>query len=134
MKMIENRNNKYTKKIRVEMASVFRLSPNYFALLAGILISTSINFFTTVVIDPNYPEKWTIISCSSFLIMMSALLLSVISWNLEKLQRLYDIAPEDERNSDYAWEKFIGPDLKKLSAYLISSIIMVLVGLLILLI
>lgn len=126
--------NKCEKKLRGEMASVFRLSPNYFALLAGILISTSINFFTTVVIDPNYPEKWVIILCSSFFIMMSALFLSGISWNLEKLQRLYDIAPEDERNSDYAWEKFIDPDLKKLSAYLISSIIIVLVGLIFLLI
>ena len=126
--------NKCEEKIRGEMASVFRLSPNYFSLLAGILLSTSINFFTPVVIGPDYPENWAIISCSSFFIMISALLLSVISWNLEKLQRLYDIAPEDERDSDHAWEKIIGSDLKKLSAYLISSIIIVFVGLIILLI
>jgi hypothetical protein len=130
--MNENRN--IYKKIRGEVASVFRISPNYFALLAGILISTSINFFTVVVIDPNHSEKCVIISCSSFFIMMSAILLSAISWNLEKLQRLYDIAPEDVRNSDHAWEKFIDPDLKKLSEYLISSIIIVLVGLIFLLI
>lgn len=132
--MIKNKNNKYIKKIRGEMASVFRLSPNYFSLLAGILIATSINFFTVVVIDPNYSEKWVIISHSSFFIMVSAILLSVISWKLEKLHRLYDIAPEDVRDSDHAWEDFIDPDLKKLSEYLISSIIIVLVGLIFLLI
>lgn len=126
--------NNCKKKIRGEMASVFRLSPNYFSLIAGILIATSINLFTSVVISQNYIEKWAIIYCSSCVIIISAILLSVISWNLEKLQRLYDIAPEDEKDSDDAWENIIGSDLKKLSAYLISSIIMVFAGLIFLLI
>ena len=132
--MIKNMNNKYIKKIRGKIASVFSLSPNYFALLAGILISTSINFFSVVVIDPNYSEKLLMISYSSLFIMISAILLSVISWKLEELHRLYVKAPDDKIASDHPWENFIDSDLKKLSEYLISSIIMVFVGLIILLI
>lgn len=116
-------NKQFKEKVKKVMESIFRLSPNYYSLLAVILISLSVNLYTNFVSSSDPPNKRLAYILSSIYIMVSALFLSAISWNLEKLHSLLKTAPDQLENRDQVWHEIISADLKKLSIYLIVSII-----------
>ena len=109
--------------------SIFRLSPNYYNLIAGILISTSVTLLTSDFINKMF------IAVS---LMVSAFFLSVISMNLETLHDLFITAPDEfldpnndefEERTNKVWRKIYDPHLKKLSGYLLVAFISALLSL-----
>lgn len=99
--------------------------------MAGILISTSVNLFTS-----NSTNKM-ILMYVSICMMVSAFYLSVISMNLETLHDLFITAPDEFFNSandefgdrNKAWHKIYDPHLERLSVYLIVAFIAALLSL-----
>lgn len=136
------------------MDLVFRLKANYFSLVGGILISLSTSCFASATLNvlPVHLSKWTVVLAASFF-LVSAFLFTILSMSLEKLNDLINSAPTrdglpaeflEQRNNaklklslykdrEEARQEIFSPKLRKLSFYLASSIILVIIGFILLL-
>lgn len=88
---------------------LYLIHPGYFSLISGILLSSSINFFTGIYGADQKPNKWQVLLISTGLSLVSAIVWAVIGWNIDKTQRLALKSPSDP---DATLQELAAPEYK----------------------
>ena len=107
---------------------VFRLSPNYFAFLSAVFISASINLYTSIILIERTSNRFQAIFAGSILLFVSGVFCSIIAWNLESINRLAIYESPKFIDDQEVWEKLIQRQLGKLFFYLLSAILLAVLG------
>jgi hypothetical protein len=95
----------------------FSLSPNFYAFLGGVFISTAVNLYTGIFASDDTPLKWRAVLVSAILAAVSGAMWSVIAWNLEMINRLSIIQSPEFMDEQRIWTKLISARLPRLIAY-----------------
>jgi hypothetical protein len=95
----------------------FSLSPNFYAFLGGVLISTAVNLYTGIFASDGMPIRWRVVLLSAILAAVSGAMWSVIAWNLETINRLSIIQSPEFMDEQKIWTKLISDRLPRLIAY-----------------
>lgn len=114
--------------IKDTLLRVFRLSPNYFAFLSGVFISASINLYTSIVLMERASSRFQAILVGSVLLFVSGVFCSIIAWNLESINRLAIYESPKFIDEQKVWEKLVQRQLGRLFFYLISAILLAVLG------
>jgi hypothetical protein len=64
---------------------VFRLSPNYFAFLGGVFISSSVNLYTSALTADPRPQRVFVLLAAAACMFVSGFAWTAIAWNLEPI-------------------------------------------------
>lgn len=99
----------------------FSISPNFYAFLGGVFISAAVNLYTGVFTGEVLPVRWKIILISAIFAFVSGTLWSVISWNLEIINRLAIIQSPEFVDEQKMWRQLLLAKLPKLVVYLICA-------------
>ncbi len=100
---------------------LFNLSPNFYAFLGGVFISTAVNLYTGVFAAETIPLRWKTVLISALLAFISGMLWSVIAWNLETINRLTITQSPEFVDEQKIWRKLILARLPRLATYLICA-------------
>ncbi len=117
--------------MKVFLSKIFKISPNYFSFISGILGSTAINLYTTLMASDTPSPKMCQIVISSLFLIISSLTCALLSWELESINRL--AIQEVPAFLDYngVWQMLVGKKILRLSFILFVSIIFLIGGLLV---
>ena len=120
------------KNANIIMIKLFKLNPNFYSFLGGVFIAAAVNFYTSVYAVDIRPSNWKIIILASILTFISSAFLTVISWNLEMVNRLTYTSPDKMVDYEVLWAKLIDLRFVRLCLYLILSFITGISGLFVL--
>lgn len=107
---------------KLGIIALFNLSPNFYAFLGGVYVSTAVNLYTGVFAGEAIPTRWRTILLSALLALVSGILWSVIAWNLEMVNRLAIIQSPEFIDEQKIWKKLLIGRLPKLIIGLIGAL------------
>lgn len=113
--------------------ALFRISPIFYSFLSGLFITVSVNIYTSIYSPDVLSKYYKALLISSGFCLASGIILIILSIKLDSLQSLAKKAPNGYDKGS-VWQGLLNKDKQRLVAFLISAILLALIGMLLLLI